>query len=294
MSRALSSVKDAFTGFADTISVFNLAFPVALIVHYYVGDGETNAFRKDLLLAAWLAACSFNSSLLAYRIGACLRRISNRTIQPHGPRSHAVPPNTGTPPSHGKPTLIWGTMTLFGLGMLVLAGVLLLKIAIGDTSSSFEHYSDSICDFQYSLSRSNLIVTLACLIGYCVVRLAIFALVGCCMRMRYKKKAKRAEQQWPSVPKDHRRMARQREAVKFIRSQPSYRRVANFFGVCDVLVLALAASVLLCFYERYRVQLLHTLHLNWFVDGWTLGQVLSISACLPVVFDFLRCCKYSI
>jgi hypothetical protein len=46
---------------------------------------------------------------------------------------------------------------------------------------------------------------------------------------------------------------------------------------------------LLVFYEVYRFQLLEKLGKNWIKDGWNLGQVLSVSAIIPVVIGYFRC-----
>lgn len=276
----LTSVKEAFSGFSDTIVVYNMVLPIALFITYYTRKGVTAPFKKDLLLAGWFVASSYSSSLWVYRVGACLRRIEKYVPPDSHDGTHHDPRGHHHRKLHVKPTLISALLIFISTVLLLL----FMPLILFDPSSIFESYSDSICTFQYSLTEVDLIGVSCGLLGYCVIRIILLSIVGCCIKRKGPKQSN-FEHAHASIQEKHRFRLR---LERFTRAHPTYRKFADFLAFFDIIVFGATTWTLLILYEGYRNTLLQRLHLDWFLDGWTLGQVLSMAAILPIVIDFIR------
>ncbi|KAH8586964.1 hypothetical protein B0O99DRAFT_694996 [Bisporella sp. PMI_857] len=276
-----SSVKDAFDGFSDTIVVFNLALPVALLVHYFAGSRLRLMFRKDLLLAGWFVACSLSSSLWAYRVGACLRRIQKKLSSNSDNDAHY---NQRPPRRRTKSTSVSEFLVFASLHLICVFAIFIYFYSRYQ-GPGFEKYSNTICDFQYTLTESNLRKTLIILVACCAVRVLTPFLVRCLIGQGKERNFNREHQH--ASHEEKRKFHRSLD--RWERNNPIYRCASDTLACLDMVIFAGGTWTLLVFYWRFRNELLTIQNKSWFLDGWSLGQVLAISAVLPILIGFLRC-----
>lgn len=275
------SVKDSFDGFSDTIGIFNLALPIAVFVLYALAKGLKLVFRKDFLLAGWIVAGSLAASLWTWRIAAGLRRIElqleadaySATHSSHKPRRR---------PS--KTMLVSGVLVCFSVP-LILGAASYIYARFTRPPFRLEEYSDSICKFRYSLTDKNLLIVLGSLGAYLALRCLVLVVSRCCIGRE--KREEWEHQHQHSSNKERLRFNKILESLE--RDDPKYRRNADILACVDLFMYGSGTITLLIFYEIYRFQLLEILSKNWFKDGWNLGQVLSVSAIVPIVIGFFRC-----
>ncbi|ETS76927.1 hypothetical protein PFICI_10801 [Pestalotiopsis fici W106-1] len=277
------AIMKSFDGFADTIIVVNLALPVALAVYYIPGImSRAHFYKKDLLLAAWVASLSLSSSILAWRTGACTHRIT-RMAEERKPKGDRDPDLLRSRASTIRDILIF-----LSFGLTVGLGFLTALNTLGSPTFSFETYSDTVCQFHYTPDGKNIAIVTGCIVAYIVVRVVVGWLVMRCVFKRLDKShpIPRPNNQGRRPPAG--RLQRIRERHRLIQNDPRRRRVVFIMAVVDVLVFGAATWALLVLYTKFRTEILLDLGQDWFTQGWTLGQVLAIFAAAPIAMGFLR------
>ena len=243
-----ATAKASLNGFSDSVAVFSIALPFAIITGYSGGDLRTSAW-KHFVLVLWVASYALCVGVWFYRADACIRlaeRAKRRATHRGGPRDQSQQPS------------LTRRITLFfsGSSFFFLLLILIVFHLYGDRGMSspfhFETFWDGVCGFERLMPLWEVIVAFSLMMGYGALRVGVVEL-----------------------------------AARFtVTERPQHWK--RILGMLDVVVFgAESTAILWCFYKR-REELSISVGIKSFRDGWGLGQILALCSLLPVFLGFIH------